>query len=622
MNDTFLMRCEESPAALLKPVALENVRINGYLGRYLERALEITIPSQYELLESTGRIDNFRRASGKISGEFQGYFFNDSDVYKWVEGCSYALIYADRKQRGKLKAILDEVIKEIADAQSPDGYLNTYFTFEREKDRWTDLANMHELYCAGHLIQAAIAHHRVTKEKTLLNVAMRFADHINRTFGPDKKRGTCGHPEIEMALVELFRETKNQDYLNLARFFILERGKGYAGGKEYTIDHKPFLELNEVVGHAVRMLYLCCGATDLYLETKEESFFKTLTGLYNNMTTKKMYITGGVGSRYEGESFGEDYELPNRRAYAETCAAIANFMWSWRMLLATGKSVFADTMELVLYNGLLSGISIDGEHYFYVNPLEDSGKHRRQEWFKCACCPTNLARFLPSMPNYLYTVSDKSLWFHLYENSHCETILNGEKISVWQNTDYPFSNEVEILVKTENPVRFELFLRIPSWAEDFKISLNDEEADFNLENGYAKLSREWKGLNRIVLTFKMNVKLIQSHPYVRENIDKIAVFKGPILFCAEQIDNPDVDVWTFTLDPSKPLEENVGYDSTLGRTTFLTGRGFEIEKGTQLYRPHSKRTVKIERNITLVPYHLWCNRQAGKMTVWLNCTWT
>ncbi|MBC7121733.1 MAG: glycoside hydrolase family 127 protein [Pseudothermotoga sp.] len=620
MNDTFLMRCEESPAALLKPVALENVRINGYLGRYLERALEITIPSQYELLESTGRIDNFRRASGKINREFQGYFFNDSDVYKWVEGCSYALIYANPEQREKLKAMLDEVTKEIADAQSPDGYLNTYFTFEREKDRWTDLANMHELYCAGHLIQAAIAHHRVTKEKTLLNVALRFADHINKTFGPDKKKGASGHPEIEMALVELFRQTKNRDYLNLARFFILERGKGYAGGKEYTIDHKPFLELNEVVGHAVRMLYLCCGATDLYLETKEESFFKTLIELYNNMITKKMYITGGVGSRYEGESFGEDYELPNRRAYAETCAAIANFMWSWRMLLATGKSVFADTMELVLYNGLLSGISIDGKHYFYVNPLEDSGKHVRQEWFKCACCPTNLARFLPSMTNYLYTVSDKGLWVHLYENSHCEATLNGEKVSIWQNTHYPFSSEVEILVKTENPVRFDLFLRIPSWAGDFEVSLNEEEADFNLENGYAKLSREWKGLNRIVLRLKMNVRLVQSHPYVRENTDKIAVFKGPILFCAEQIDNPDVDVWTFTLDPNEPLKENVEYDSTLGRTTFLTGRGFEIEKDMQLYRPYSRCTLKTERNITLVPYHLWCNRQAGKMAVWLNCT--
>jgi len=620
MNDTFLMRCEESPAALLKPVALENVRINGYLGRYLEKALEITIPSQYELLESTGRIDNFRRASGKINREFQGYFFNDSDVYKWVEGCSYALIYANPEQREKLKAMLDEVTKEIADAQSPDGYLNTYFTFEREKDRWTDLANMHELYCAGHLIQAAIAHHRVTKEKTLLNVALRFADHINKTFGPDKKKGASGHPEIEMALVELFRQTKNRDYLNLARFFILERGKGYAGGKEYTIDHKPFLELNEVVGHAVRMLYLCCGATDLYLETKEESFFKTLTELYNNMITKKMYITGGVGSRYEGESFGEDYELPNRRAYAETCAAIANFMWSWRMLLATGKSVFADTMELVLYNGLLSGISIDGKHYFYVNPLEDSGKHVRQEWFKCACCPTNLARFLPSMTNYLYTVSDKGLWVHLYENSHCEATLKGEKVSIWQNTDYPFSSEVEILVKTEDPVRFDLFLRIPSWAEDFEIFLNNEEAKFNLENGYAKLSREWKGLNRIVLTLKMNVRLVQSHPYVRENTDKIAVFKGPILFCAEQIDNPDVDVWTFTLDPNEPLKENVEYDSTLGRTIFLRGRGFEIEKDMQLYRPYSRRTLKTERNITLVPYHLWCNRQAGKMAVWLNCT--
>ncbi|WP_448522607.1 glycoside hydrolase family 127 protein [Pseudothermotoga sp.] len=619
MNDTFLMRCEESPAALLKPVALENVRISGYLGRYLERALKTTIPSQYELLESTGRIDNFRRASGKISGEFKGYFFNDSDVYKWVEGCSYALIYADLEQREKLKAMLDEVIKEIADAQSPDGYLNTYFTFEREKDRWTDLANMHELYCAGHLIQAAIAHHRVTKQKTLLNVAMRFADHINRTFGLNKKRGTCGHPEIEMALVELFRQTKNRDYLNLARFFILERGKGYAGGKEYTIDHKPFLELNEVVGHAVRMLYLCCGAADLYLETKEESFFKTLTELYNNMITKKMYITGGVGSRHEGESFGEDYELVNRRAYAETCSAIANFMWNWRMLLATGKSIFADTMELVLYNGLLSGISVDGKRYFYVNPLEDSGRHVRQEWFKCACCPTNLARFLPSMLNYLYTVSDKGLWVHLYENSHCEIILNGEKLSVWQNADYPFSSEVEILVKTEDPVRFDLFLRIPSWAEDFEIFLNGGEADFNLENGYAKLSREWKGLNRIVLTLKMNARLIQSHPYVRENINKVAVFRGPILFCAEQIDNPDVDVWTFTLDPNEPLEENVEYDSTLGRTTFLRGRGFEIEKDTQLYRPYSRRILNGEKNITLVPYHLWCNRQAGKMAVWLNC---
>lgn len=620
MNEarTYLMRCEKSPAVVFRPLALEQVHIDGYLGKYLKRAVEVTIPSQYELLESTGRIDNFRRASGKIDKDFQGYFFNDSDVYKWVEGCSYALLYAEPIHREKLEKILDGVIDEIVAAQDEDGYLNTYFTFERAKDRWTDLANMHELYCAGHLIQAAIAHRRVTGKSKLFDAALKLANHINNVFGFGKKRGTCGHPEIEMALVELFREVEDPEFLHLARYFIMERGHGFAGGKEYTIDHKPFLELTEMVGHAVRMIYLCCGAADFYLETANEDFFRTLTNLWENMTEKKLYITGGVGSRHEGEAFGEEYELPNRRAYAETCASIANFMWNWRMLLATGDAKFADTMEQILYNGLLSGISVDGKHYFYVNPLEDLGKHRRREWFNCACCPTNLARFLPSLPAYIYTASDDSVWIHIYERSNCELSLKGKSVQIRQRTDYPFDGRVEVVLNCDEPVFFDLMLRIPGWAHDVRIEVNGTETSFGLNRGYARIARLWSGINTVSLSMPLDVRLTQSHPYVRENVGKIAILRGPVLFCAEQIDNPNIDVWTFAVDPDEVFDAYTAHDPILGRTVFIKAKGTEGFKSFHLYEPHSRRKTLRSSEITLVPYHLWANREPGPMAVWLN----
>lgn len=620
MNEarTHLMKCEKSPAAVFRPLALEQVHIDGYLGKYLKRAVEITIPSQYQLLESTGRIDNFRRASGKIKKDFQGYFFNDSDVYKWVEGCSYALLYAGPTYREKLKKILDDVIDEIVAAQDQDGYLNTYFTFERAKDRWTDLANMHELYCAGHLIQAAIAHRRVTGERKLFDAALKLANHINSVFGFGKKRGTCGHPEIEMALIELFRETEDPEFLHLARYFIMERGHGFAGGREYTIDHKPFLELTEVTGHAVRMIYLCCGATDFYLETVNEDFFRTLTNLWENMTEKKLYITGGVGSRHEGEAFGEEYELPNRRAYAETCASIANFMWNWRMLLATGDAKFADAMEQVLYNGLLSGISVDGKHYFYVNPLEDIGRHRRKEWFNCACCPTNLARFLPSLPAYIYTVSDDSVWVHIYERSTCELSLKGKSVQISQFTDYPFDGHVEMVLKCDDPVFFDLMLRVPGWARDARIEVNGTETSFSLNRGYASISRFWSGVNTVSLSIPLDIRLMQSHPYVRENVGKIAILRGPVLFCAEQVDNPNTDVWTFAVDPDEVFDAYTSHDPILDKTIFIKAKGVEGRKASFLYEPYSKRKTLRSGEILLVPYHLWANREQGPMVVWLN----
>lgn len=615
---TYITRCEKSPAAVFRPLSLEQVRIEGYLARYLKRALEVTIPAQYDLLESTGRIDNFRRASGKMKKDFQGYFFNDSDVYKWVEGCSYALLYAEPALREKLEKLLNNVIDEIIAAQDENGYLNTYFTFERAKDRWTDLANMHELYCAGHLIQAAIAHHRVTGKRKLFDTALKLANHIENVFGFGKKRGTCGHPEIEMALIELFRETGDLEFLNLANYFIAERGHGFAGGKEYTIDHRPFLELTEVTGHAVRMLYLCCGATDFYLETSNKDFLRTLTNLWENMMTKKVYITGGVGSRYEGEAFGEEYELPNRRAYAETCASIASFMWNWRMLLATGEAKFADAMEQVLYNGLLSGISTDGVHYFYVNPLEDLGRHRRKDWFNCACCPTNLARFLPSLPGYIYTVSNDSVWLHIYEQSACEFFLKGKRVKISQQTDYPFDGHVEITLECEEPVHFDLMLRIPAWAHEAFIEVNGTPENVSLNKGYARVTRLWSGANVVSLFIPFNVRFMKSHPYVRENVGKVAVMRGPILFCGEKVDNPSIDVWTFAVDPVGVCDVYTAFDSILGRTLFIKVKGAEGKKVSSLYEPYSKRKVLKSGEIVLVPYHLWANREQGPMVVWLN----
>ncbi len=619
-GQTYLTKCEKSPAAVFKPLSLTQVRVGGYLGKYVERSVKVTIPSQYELLENTGRIDNFRRASGKIKKDFQGYFFNDSDVYKWLEGCSYALLYAEPEEREKLKNMLDNTVDEIVAAQDEDGYLNTYFTFERKKDRWSDLANMHELYCAGHLIQAAIAHHRVTGERKFLDVALRLAKHIDDVFGPGKRHGTCGHPEIEMALVELYRETGNSKFLNLAHYFIVERGHGFAGGKEYTIDHKPFLELINMTGHAVRMLYLCCGATDFYLETANKDFYRRLTNLWEDFMTTKIYITGGAGSRYEGEAFGEEYELPNRRAYAESCASIANFMWNWRMLLATADSKFADAMEQVLYNGLLSGISVDGKHYFYVNPLEDLGKHRRKEWFQCACCPTNMARFLPSLPAYIYTYSDSSVWVHLYEQSVCDLSLKGKSVQISQQTDYPFNGRVEITMKCDEPVEFDLMLRIPGWANEWQIELNGKAESFDVKKGYAKITRLWNGTETVSLFIPFGVRVVQSHAYVRENLGKVVVLRGPILFCAEQVDNPNVDVLAFEIDPDQHFDTYTAVDPTLGETLFIRAKGLQGAKGSLLYEPYSKNRILNSGKMVLVPYHLWANREQGPMVVWLKVT--
>src|SRR5918994_2723190 len=435
----------------LRPLPLSDVLLlDGFLEPRRRVNHETTLPSQYDLLEQTGRLDNFRRVAGKIDAPFSGVYFNDSDVYKWLEAAAWTLA---SDPDPNLERMVNAAIGEIEDAQRPDGYLNTYFSFEKASERWTDLTHKHELYCAGHLIQAAVAHHRATGSERLLTVACRFADHICDTFGPEeegKRLGTDGHEEIEMALVELYRDTGDRKYLDQAKFFVDMRGHGLVSGKEYHQDHKPFRELREIVGHAVRAMYLNCAGADLYAETGEPALLAALEGLWQNMTTRRMYVNGAIGSRFDYEAFGKDYELPNERAYAESCAAIGSVMWNWRMLSLEGDVRYADLMEHTLYNAVLPGISLDGEHYFYENPLADDGSHRRQPWFYCACCPPNIARLLASLPGYFYSTSSEGLWVHLYAEGEADIRFDeNHSVRLRQRTRYPWDGEVTIEIAGE-----------------------------------------------------------------------------------------------------------------------------------------------------------------------------
>ncbi|ACI19626.1 glycoside hydrolase family 127 protein [Dictyoglomus thermophilum] len=614
MPNTFLINTTNSPHSKLLPVAVSEVRITkGLLAERMRTIKEVTIPTQYELLEQTQRLFNFRRAAGKAQGDYFGFFFNDTDVYKWVEAASYSLMWEWDDQLDKL---LDQVIEEIKSAQDEDGYLDTYFTFEKKKERWTNLKDMHELYCAGHLIQAGIAHHRATGKTNLLEVAIKFADHINSVFGPGKKEGTCGHPEIEMALVELFRETRDYKYLGLARFFIDERGKGLVGGDLYHIDHKPFRDLDEIVGHAVRSLYLNCGATDLYLEIGDRSILEALERLWHSFTERKMYITGGAGARYEGEAFGEDYELPNETAYAETCAAIASFMWNYRMLFAMPEGRFADIMEQTLYNGLLSGISLDGMHYFYVNPLSDNGKHRRQKWFACACCPPNIARLIASLPGYVYTKSYDGIWMHLYTENSAKIEWNNNVIELDVKTNYPWDGDINITVNSN--AKFSLFLRIPGWVKEYSILVNNHEEKPEIINRYAKLERNWEKGDRVKLSLNMKPEVIISNPKVKDNVGRVAIKRGPIVYCIEQADN-NFPIFDLEIDTEKELKSI--YSENLKGLVVIKGKGYIPEKDIwekNLYLPiEDLRLKRNEVEFTAIPYYAWANREQGPMQVWI-----
>ncbi len=571
-----------------------------------------SIPHQYDECERTGRIDNFRYAAGEKDCGHTGAVFNDSDVYKWAEGAAFDLAL---RPDDKLRSRLDEFIRLVAKSQQPDGYLNTAFMGADAAKRWTNLRDWHELYCGGHMIQGAVAHYRTTGSNTFLDVAVKWADCVRRQFGRSARKGVCGHPEIEMALVELYRVTGNSDYLDQASLFIERRGRAASTLMFLSVlqDHKPIRKQTEMTGHAVRQLYLLSGIADVYAETGDDTLLPVLDKQWHNFTERKMYVTGGAGSRYDGESFGDDYELPNRTAYCETCAAIASFMWNWRMLNLTAEARFADTMETTLYNGLISGVSLDGYNYFYTNPLEHDGKNPEgmqlglnkrtsKHWDGCACCPPNMARTLAQLPSYFHGLSADSLYIHHYAGGIAQVNVAGANVRVEQITDYPWSGNIRLVITPDRPVSFRLFLRVPGWTDGASVSLNG--APLNppaTKNTYVEIARAWSPGDSVELSFPMKIRRVTADPKVKDDIGLVALARGPVVYCIESADFPEVDIFDVRLPESAPLEYSFRKE-LLGGVGVLTGVALA---GTD------------KCDFTAIPYFSWANRDAGKMRVWL-----
>jgi DUF1680 family protein len=637
-----LSACQEKEAPLKKtedpiaqldypiqPVAFTSVHIkDDFWSPRLETNRKVTIPYNFNKCEETGRLRNFAIAGGLEEGEFEGIFFNDSDVFKVIEGASYSLqVHKDPE----LKSFLDDLIAKIEAAQEDDGYLYTNRTIDPSKaadgggeKRWTNLKTFHELYNVGHLYEAAVAHFQATGERSLLNIALKNADLIDRVFGPGKNMGVPGHQEIEIGLVKLYRTTGEKRYLNLAKFFIDQRGnaKGhniadgeYAG--KYQQDHLPLEQQSEAVGHAVRAGYFYSGATDVAALTGETAYDRALDRIWKDIVHQKIYLTGGIGAEPKHEGFGPDYELPNATAYTETCAAIALMLWNHRMFLKSGDVKFMDVFERTLYNGFLAGVSFEGNTFFYPNPLETDGVAKfnqgvcgRSAWFDCSCCPVNVVRILPSLPGYMYATKGKEVYVNLYIGNETEIPLADQSLQLRQLTNYPWDGQVELEVLNEETIPAIFKLRVPGWARNevmdgdlyhytdnqkpsVSILVNGEPINVAIKNGYVTLENQnWKKNDNIAISFEMPVRKVASHELVAANTGKIALERGPLVYCFEEVDNPD-GVLDIKLSENEKFVYS--YDSTL-----LGGLG------------------KIKsQSVTAIPYYAWAHREIGEMAVWL-----
>jgi DUF1680 family protein len=622
----------------ITPVPFTQVHLtDSFWAPRIETNRTVSIPSAFRQCEINGRFDNFALAAGLIQGEHRGDFpFDDTDPYKIIEGASYSLaVTAD----DALDAYLDSVIALIAAAQEPDGYLTTCVTNKAEhlarwwgKERWEKL-NSHELYNSGHLYEAAVAHYQATGKRSLLDVAIRNADLVCRVFGPgeNQKHTPSGHPLIEMALARLYQTTGDSKYLAQARYFVEETGRATDGHRlsPYSQDHKPILEQDEIVGHAVRAAYLYSGVTDVATLLHDTAYFHAVSRIWNNMANKKLYITGGIGSRAQGEGFGPEYELHNHNSYCETCASIANVYWNQRMFEATGHAQYADLLERALYNGVISGVSLEGDRFFYDNPLASDGHDERQAWFGCACCPGNITRFMASVPKYMYATAEKekTLFVNLYASGHSTVNLNGVSVELTQNTRYPWEGHIHFTLRPEKHTSFTLKLRLPGWAAGnpvpgsnlysfaspptatYTLSLNGKEIHPEEQDGYLTISRRWKPGDEVDLTLPMEPRYIQAHPRATANEGHHAIQRGPIVYCLEAPDQPDRHVFNkylpagTALTPSfKPLK--------LGGIVELQAAGKEVA-------PAPGGATQSEATLTAIPYSTWNNRGKAEMSVWI-----
>lgn len=598
----------------------------GFWSQWQDLNRRVTLHHGYRILEEAGNLQNFRIAAGLSQGNYQGQIFNDSDVYKWLEAVGYEL---HTHPNAELQRQADEVIDLVAAAQQSDGYLNTYYQVAEPGRRWTDLDFGHELYCAGHLFQGTAAYTRATHTTKLLGIATRFADLICDTFGPDKRQSACGHPEVEMALVELYRLTDKVSYLELAKFFIDQRGQGRMRGlgwlgASYHQDRVPVREAVEVEGHAVRAMYLNAGVADLYLETKEAALLTALERQWADLVSGKLFLTGGLGARYEGEAFGAPYELPSDQCYCETCAAIGSVMWNWRMLLITGEGRFADLIERTLYNGVLSGLALDGQHFFYMNPLLSRGGYARQRWYPVFCCPPNLMRSLAALGQYFATRDEAGLQIHLYNTATLQADLgSGRAVALKMQTDYPWHGQVAISIEETDGLPWTLRLRVPEWTQSVTVTLNQQVIEKpQTDLGYLVLERAWQAGDVVELAFPIQPFIVEPHPRVDAVRGSVAIQRGPLVYCLEAADHPGVDLMDIQLDEAAPLPTQWREDLLPTGIMTVQLKGYVLQMDEQ--RNHLYRRLdsngKLSRRpiqLTAIPYYAWANRGAQAMRVWI-----
>lgn len=591
----------------LRPLGIDSARITGGWWAERQRQIsEVSIPDGRRQLDEAGNLDNFRIAAGSLDGEIRGPVFADSDVYKWLEAAAWEY---GRQPDEDLLADQLEITRLVAEAQEDDGYVNT--VIQIRGDRYRNPARDHEMYCAGHLFQAAVAQSRATGHDDLLEVAVRFADHLVRTFGPGKREDVDGHPVVEMGLVELYRQTGRTDYLDLARYFVEARGHGlsakYDGNLTYLSDRVPVREATTVEGHAVRAVYLAAGAADVAVETHDDELIKALGRQFTAMTDAKQYVTGGLGARWEGEAFGDPYELPADRAYAETCAGIGAAQWAWRMLLATGEARYADQIELLLLNAVMPGISLHGDEYFYVNTLhlrdgaeadnERSAAGGRHRWFDCACCPPNVMRTVAQLGGYLATSTDDGIQLQQYAPSTIIAALAGGEFTLQVETDYPWSGTVRVTVVAAPAGEVELALRVPAWAEGATVDGTAVGA-----GDYARVRREFQPGEVIELELPFAASVVHPHPRVDAVRGSVALRLGPLVFAVEQADQPaGVVLDDVRVDPAAEIGSE-HRPELLGGVNVLT----------------IPATAGVEPvTLTAIPYFAWANRGVGPMRVWL-----
>ncbi|GAB3228526.1 glycoside hydrolase family 127 protein [Algoriphagus aestuariicola] len=589
----------------------------------LEKVAEKSLPAAiYQTEVKTGRIRNFEKAARKQGEEHEGIYYDDSDVYKLLEAIAYSL---QNFPDAELEAKADEWIEKIAAAQEADGYLNTYYSLTGLQQRWTDMEK-HEAYCAGHLMEAGVAYFQATGKRTLLDVASRMADHIDRQFRQADRPWVTGHEEIELALVKLYKATGEKRYLDLADWFLDQRGRGLGRGAiwdkaewgpDYAQDGVPVKEQKEITGHAVRAMYLYTGAADVAANQNDPGYMNAMKTVWEDVVYRNMYITGGIGSSGSNEGFSVDYDLPNENAYSETCASVGMVFWNQRMNLLEGQAQYIDVLERSLYNASLDGLSLTGDHFFYGNPLASSGQHSRKEWFGTACCPSNISRLVASVGDYIYVKNESALWVNLFIGNQTEFELSGTKVAVEMETDFPWDGKVSLQLKPAKATEFAIHLRIPGWVRgepvpgelyrfleentsDLLVFVNGEPADFEVENGYAVLERQWKAGDQITYKMPMEVKEIKSRPEVLANTDKIAIQRGPLVYCVEGADN----------------------GASLSELVVPKKVEFEVVE-TQVLDEHI-RAIKLSGEVasesvsaTAIPYYTWANRGPNEMYVWL-----